>query len=96
MKVTFEYAVWKVAEFPDVIVVCLKVPHKKNYPDNVFAVDYSGRVLWQIRPLVSVTPNTMFTDVSRNGDVVEIYNIDGTLYDIEPHTGKVLRSTFVK
>jgi hypothetical protein len=95
-EVRFECPVWKIAEFPDVLVVCLNVPRRKNYPDNVFAVDGSGRILWQIRPLVSATANTIYTDVARNGDVVEVFNIDGMLYDIDPRTGNVLRKMLVK
>jgi outer membrane protein assembly factor BamB len=95
-EVRFEYPVWGIAEFPDVLVVCLNVPRRKSYPDNVFGVDDSGRILWQIRPLVSLTQNAFYSDCARNGDVVEVFSVDGNLYEINPRTGEVLRSTFVK
>ena len=95
LVVELKYDVWKVAEFPDVLVVLLDTPQKK-YPDNVFGVSYEGKILWQIRPVRTIMPNSPFTDCERKSDELRLYHIDGTLYRVNPLTGEILGSTFVK
>ena len=91
----FEHPVSEILPFGDFLVVLIWPPLETAYNENIFGVDLSGNILWQIEPQY---PNT-----EKNGAFGAIEDIDGyavvsniknlVLY-LDPTTGKVVKRKY--
>jgi outer membrane protein assembly factor BamB len=94
--VKFEQRVMALQEFEEVVVVLLDF-HARNCPnENVYGMTKSGAILWQIQSGPGVYTSSPFTSISKEGAILQIYNWDGYLYDVDPTSGLILKSMFVK
>ncbi len=95
-EVNLPYPVWECVEIGALLVVVLNVPVRKDYPRNVVAIGADARIVWQIAPVQSVVHHGAFVGVERNGDVVRAHHFDGWAYDLDPATGRIVGSKFLK
>ncbi|MFC5456723.1 hypothetical protein [Prosthecobacter fluviatilis] len=63
---------------------------------NLFKVDETGMVLWQVGDYVATPSLSTFTNVELRNQEVWAFNFDGGLYRIDQGSGAVLASNFVK
>ena len=62
----------------------------KRSNENVFGIDYKGRVLWQIAERAHAFTESHYVNIYRRNELVEAYNWDGTILCLDPKTGEVL------
>lgn len=89
--VPFRYPIQEAIDIEGVIVVCLAIPVDVAIKDNVFGIDHSGHLLWQIRPKAY-----RYTGLSKQGKLVRAHNFDGMVYDLDPRTGIVLSEELLR
>jgi hypothetical protein len=89
--VRFEHPIGDVLQFGDVLVVQVWPPRGATYNENIFGVDLSGNILWQIEPQY---PNTV-TNASFGVHEEEGYAVVGNIKDLvlylDPATGKIVK-----
>lgn len=88
-SVTFAYPVGQSLLFGDVLVVQLEIPLSTTYNENIFGIDLSGTIVWQISPCYPETEDGRFGGLHRHGDLVAVSNYRGLLLYLNPHTGEV-------
>ena len=94
--VEFKYEIKIIQKFDDCIIVMIEPPMKVIFNENVFGVSYDGKILWQIEAVKHVHKDSPYTWIGHKNDLLEIYNWDGSLYLVNPKTGKVLNEKFIK
>jgi hypothetical protein len=89
-EVQFEFAIRSVLSDQDRCYVSLEIPPDISFPANVFCIDNTGNVLWQIEQKI-LRPDTVYYDGVLKGDGnPEFYNFDGCHVTVNKDTGKVL------
>lgn len=63
---------------------------------NLFKVDENGVVRWQVGDCVATPFLSTFTNVELRNQEIWAFNFDGGLYRIDPDSGAILASNFVK
>jgi len=94
----FDFLIKKAMTFNHYIIVLLDIPSRSSYNQNVFAINYKGRILWQIDGLEihSLTPCCPFISIEiRNRELVCL-NACGFRFTVNPATGKVTSQVFTK
>lgn len=81
----------------NVIIILLKIPPKRNYNNNVFALNEEGGIIWQIsykkEQLFYQTDYCHFTGtlINKEGKLV-LFNWGDTAFVVDYRTGKILDS----
>jgi hypothetical protein len=83
-------------DFGDMVVVRLEVPPDRNLNENVLGVHIGGRIAWQIPPVRRVYQRSLYTNMWRESDALFVYNWDGSACEVNPRTGSIERSWFMK
>lgn len=92
-EVRFEHAVAQTVDFPDAVVIRLKIPSGANLNENVFGISIEGQLLWQIAKEEHVYSQSPYTGMTREGDNVRLFNWDGLELVVHPRTGKIVSRT---
>jgi len=87
--VTFAYPIAQSLLFYDVLVVRLEIPFDTIYNENVFGIDLSGNIRWQISPCYAKTEDGAFGDLSAVRGLVVVSNYRGLVVYLNPRTGEV-------
>jgi outer membrane protein assembly factor BamB len=95
-SVRFDAPLLTVVELGGVIVVVLAQPEGRDMPENVYAVDDSGRVIWRISTRDFPEGPDYYVGASAAGSAVRLIHFSGFVLDVDPSTGRVLAQRFVK
>lgn len=87
--VTFPYPVAESLLFDDVLVVRLDIPFDVIYNENVFGIDLSGKIRWQISPCYPKTEDGRFGGLHRDRTLAVVSNYRGLRVCLNPWTGEV-------
>jgi hypothetical protein len=87
---SFNYDVAEAVGFDKAVVVRLEVPAGVVLNENVYGLDYEGRMLWQVPVRKHVYTDSPYTKIARSGDGVVASNWDGLELTLDPETGGVL------
>ncbi len=93
---TFRWPVKKTVAFSEAIVVLTTPPTTAHDNRNVWAINYAGKVLWQIIDREYVYESSPFTGLGREGNNARLYNWDGCDLLVNPLTGEILDVGFSK
>jgi len=94
--VSFDLPIAQIVDFPEMLVVRLDVPRGMVYNENIFGVGPAGKIAWQIGAREWVRSDTPYTAMSREGDLVRLYNYEGFDIWVDPYDGSVIREEFTK
>jgi hypothetical protein len=95
--VEFPHPVAEMLEFPETVVVRLEVPPKSGLNENVFGINYNGKLVWQIPQQEHIREDSPYTGINREKDnKVGCYNWDATLYIVNSTTGEIVSKEFLK
>ncbi len=97
LLLSFDYAIKEFIDFENVIVVCLNY-YDVPFNENIFAINYKGKVLWQITKYTSVEDRkSSFVGLNReNENSCWAVNWDGTSLLLDIATGKILKDKWVR
>jgi outer membrane protein assembly factor BamB len=87
---SFNYEVAEALGFETAVVARLEVPVGVVLNENVYGLDYEGRMLWQVPVRKHVYTDSPYTKITRSGDAVVLSNWDGLELTLDPETGRVL------
>jgi outer membrane protein assembly factor BamB len=93
---TFAFPIGDVIEIEGTLVICLKIPMRRKFNENVFAIDREGTLLWQVEPKPRHVANSPYVGLTRQGRRVRLHNFDGMIYDVDPKTGAVVWQLLAK
>ncbi|MFZ5833743.1 MAG: hypothetical protein ACOY3P_26955 [Planctomycetota bacterium] len=92
--VEFEHPVSQLMQFGEVLVVQIW-PGRETYNENVFGLDLSGNVLWQIAPQYSsMVDNAAFGGLENQDGLAMVSNIKDLVLHLDPATGKIVKRYF--
>lgn len=91
---TFRNTIAETIAFDDAVVVRLGSEPFHQTNENVYGLDYTGQVLWQIPIRSHVTSESPYVSISRQGIHVEVVNWDGYFLKIHPRTGAIIREGY--
>ena len=77
-------------EFDDAIVIRLGPEPMHHTNENVYSLDFHGKLLWQIPVRPHLIPQSPFVMLARQGSYVEATNWDGYSLTLHPKTGIVI------
>ncbi len=89
----FEHPVSEILPFKDVLVVRIW-PGREIYNENVFGIDLSGNILWQIEPQYPSTIDAAFGAVDREGEYAVVSNTKNLVLCLDPTTGEVVKREY--
>ena len=99
----FRYAIRKVEEYEDLIIVLIGIPFSDNSTmNNIFCFDAKGELLWQSQDIKEAYPEfgklmyACYEGMGILGDTLYATTFFGTCYHIDPKTGKLIGYHFVK
>ncbi|MEX2316267.1 MAG: hypothetical protein WD669_03885 [Pirellulales bacterium] len=88
----FEHPISDVLQIGNFLVVKTWPPRGIMYNQNIFGVQMSGNVVWQIEPQYPETePNGTFGGLHRQGDYAVVSNVLGDALYLDPSDGKVIK-----
>lgn len=95
-KLHFQYTVKSVAVLgSEALLVILQPPSGSSVRDQVFCIEPSGRVRWQIQQDPQLSG--YFTGITRaEVDGITVFDWDCFSVDVDPATGAIIRKTFTK
>ena len=73
----FPYPTLKSVNLKNIEIVVLDVPTKAMFNENVFGVDSTGRVIWQIQTVPHVRADSPYTNIEIHEANIVAYNFDG-------------------
>ena len=89
-KIQFEFPIRSLLSDNDRCYVTLQIPPDVSFPNNVYCVDDTGRVVWQIEKRIN-RPDTVYYDgVLKDDGNPEFYNYDGCHVKVNRDNGTVL------
>jgi hypothetical protein len=95
LRHTFNDFIAEALPFDDVIVVRLENQGWKRTNENIFAINYKGLLVWQIKERMHAFADSHYVNIYRKNDMVEAYNWDGTIVSLNPKTGFAMGESFV-
>ena len=95
-RYTFDDYIAEAIPFDDAVVVRLENQGWKRVNENVYAVDYQGRLLWRIPERPLAYGDSPYVSIYRHNAYVDVYNWDGTILTFEPKTGELMAESMVQ
>lgn len=92
----FPYPTLKSVNLRNIEIVVLDVPPKAMFNENVFGVDSTGRVIWQIQTVPHVRADSPYTNIEIDEASIVAYNFDGQALRLDAATGGVIAKEFHK
>lgn len=93
-QITLPWPIVQVIEFSDVLITRVEPQAGVVFNENVYGVDFSGNVLWQVKKRKYVYEDSPYTGMAAVGDQVKLLNWDGLELLVEPTTGKEISSKY--
>lgn len=94
------------AQYEDLFVVMVGAHPEEVNNQNVYAYDYDGNLVWRISPphiylggdRTRKNPNSPYTGMLPDLEtgLLRVYNCNGYRYFVDPKTGNVLKSMYIK
>ncbi len=93
-RVSFQHKIDNVKNCNGLHIVLLDIPSDTQFLNNVYAVDDSGRIVWQIQDAGEVYPikndiDYVGTRITEDNEVV-VTNFYGVTYTVDPTNGRIL------
>ena len=87
----FEFPIVHAMQFEDVVVVVVWAGREGPYNENVFGVDLSGNILWQIEPQYPSTVRMAFGGLEKSGKYAVVSDVLSAAIYLNPATGEVVK-----
>lgn len=84
------YPIKQRLEVEGINVVLLGVPPEEDYPQNIFGLNETGDVLWQVEPRPSAEPHNKYTSIRDELGVIVGRTEDQFQRKIDARSGRVL------
>lgn len=96
--VEFDFPVLKTLIINQSIIILLNVPGKKGYNQNIFAVNFRGKIIWQIERSADLDGigDCPFVSVEINKSELVCFAWCGFRLTVNPASGKVTSQIFAK
>lgn len=95
-EVKFKYEIDKIVEVKNICIVMLEVPSNKIYNENIFGVDKTGKIIWQIEKVKHIYKSSPYMDLFEKDEQIWAGNWDGDLYRLDIQTGIILEKKYTK
>ena len=95
---TFDFPVKTTIKFGSIVFVLLDILGTK-YNENVFAINDTGKTIWQIEKsetLNKIGGECPYTDIEIKNDQLSLYNWCGFRFTVDPSNGKIIEEVFTK
>ena len=84
------------SEYSDIEATLKYLLHKgKIFNENIYCVDFSGHIVWQIAPSNHVDQESPYTDIKIIDNDIYAYNWDGNIYLVNKSNGSIQKKQFV-
>ena len=93
-QITLPWPIVQVIDFSDVLITRVEPKAGVIFNENVYGVDFSGNVLWQVKKRKYVYEDSPYTGMTAVGDQVKLLNWDGLELMVEPRTGKEISKKY--
>ncbi len=87
----FEFPIVHAMQFEDIVVVIVWPPRETQYNENVFGVDLSGNIVWQIEPQYPSTVDMAFGGLDKIGQYAVVSDVLSAAIYLNPATGEVVK-----
>jgi outer membrane protein assembly factor BamB len=92
--VEFLYGIDNVRACGDMLVVLLDIPSDSQAVNNVYGVDVTGRIIWQVQDpaeVYAIQNDVPYVGIriTRDGEII-VTNFNGVTYELDPATGRIL------
>ena len=98
-KIIFEfpYEIKQVITYNDVLLVRVASPQGVIFNENVYAITFSGKLLWQIKKKDQPYQHSFYANISKiDNDTALLYNTAGWDYYVDIKTGEIIKEEFTK
>jgi hypothetical protein len=87
----------RVLDLRTVLVVLLDAEDGAPLSENIYGVDYSGRVVWRVQAFEFPHGRSPYTQISAaEGGRVNAYNFSGIMAEVDSRDGRIIRSYLSK
>ncbi len=94
-KVEFEFKVRKVLEFESVIIVLIN--DETVVPNNVVAIDYTGKQLWKINDILNIKKPTGNVDIEKTlENTLNIFSTLGMIFSIDIKKKELIAKNYLR
>ena len=95
-RVQFDAPILDTLDLGSVLIVILDPGSGGQLPENVYAVDGEGRMLWRVQEFEFPHGRSPYTGAYVLPDGLALYNRCGVEALVDPVTGRILRSDFIR
>lgn len=93
----FEYNIRDFKIVSSKILILLESPPNSFHNENIYCIDESGNVIWQVEKITHIYPDSPYDKIIvSKGDVLQGYNYDGCVYNILIDSGRIISRKFLK
>ena len=83
-------------QFNDVVIVRVHPRGERFMNENIFAVSYSGKIVWQIKAVKHVAEHSPYTSMIKKENLLKVHNWDGSDLLIDPQSGQIINESYSK
>jgi hypothetical protein len=96
VKINFDASIINVLEFSTCVVVLVDHEELKSNL-NIFSFDYDGKKLWQVEKFLNSSEDFQFVGILKTADgYARLFNFDSFVRTVDPCTGELIKTEFVK
>ncbi|WP_294449507.1 hypothetical protein [uncultured Ruminococcus sp.] len=91
--VTFDFNIDTLIIMDTKIIVLLDIPYDSNELDNIYAVDFKGKIIWRVEKAAKKYPKLRhdpYVGISMLDEKLLARQFYGQRYIIDPDTGKLI------
>ena len=92
----FQYEIRKIEIFDELIIVLLRIPQGTIFNENIYGVDLSTDIRWQIEKIVPSTEDSPYVNIKKSANGLDAFNWSGVKARINLKTGKVAHKRITK
>lgn len=93
-RIDFGWSIAEVLDCGNVLVIRLEPEPGAKDNENIFGVDGTAAILWQVEKRKYVYDDSPFTGMKKSGEHVHLYNWDGTELVVNAMTGEIVQETY--
>lgn len=93
----FDFPIKEFISLKHGIAILLHGDYYKNNNENIFFIDYEGKIVWQIPPIKYIYNTSPYVGLTKeNEESFWATNWDGTTILIDTLTGKIVRNEWAR
>lgn len=91
----YDFPILKIIDFENSrsIVICLSIPVRTIYNENVLGINYEGKTIWKVPKSDYLYEESPFVDIQKwtdNESYVKLINWDSSQMIIDPSNGSIV------